>query len=118
QWVMTGSPGDHALTRSPTALTTPDASTPSAIGGGGPRAPPPPPPNPPPARPDHAGRFDAERHRRAGPDVPSARPHELLPVGDARRADIDEDLVGPERSRLRQGDRMHGTAELVDPRCY
>jgi hypothetical protein len=65
---------------------------------------------------DDPGGLDAERQRRADADVPAAGANDVVPVADASATNVDEDLVGRQRSRVVHVERLHCAAERVDPR--
>jgi len=65
---------------------------------------------------DDPGSLDAERQRRARANVPTAGANDVVPVTNPGAANVDEDLVGCQRSRLVHFERLHFAAERADPR--
>src|SRR5919202_2694828 len=65
-------------------------------------------------RGDDARRFDAECQRWLSADVPVAYADDLVPVADPCRAHRDHQLVRRGRSRRREFEHAHVTAERVD----
>jgi hypothetical protein len=68
-----------------------------------------------PDRPDDTGRLDAERHRWPDTDIPGAGPDQIVPVGDARSMDLDEDAVDARLRRFREIERLDRPPEGADP---
>jgi hypothetical protein len=52
---------------------------------------------------DHSGGLHTERHGRARANIPAAGPDDVIPVGYARRFDVDQDLVLGEGHTERHG---------------
>jgi hypothetical protein len=65
---------------------------------------------------DDPGSLDAERQRRARANVPTAGANDVVPVTNPSAANVDEDLVGCQRSRLVHFERLHFAAERADAR--
>ena len=65
-------------------------------------------------RRDHAGGFDAQRHRRLNADVPLAPADDVVPVGDTGGPDFDEDLVAGGRRRIGHVDQPDRAAHRLD----
>src|SRR6185312_4280797 len=65
---------------------------------------------------DDPGRLDAERQRRSRTDVPTAVTNDVVPVANPSAANVDEDLVGRQRSGVVQFQHLHFAAERADPR--
>jgi hypothetical protein len=42
---------------------------------------------------DQPGRLDAQRHRRAHPEIPASLADDLIPVADPARPDVNEYLI-------------------------
>ena len=64
---------------------------------------------------DRAGRLRPERHWSRAADLPAADPDQLVPVADAGRDDLDQDLACGGRRRLVHLEDLDGLAEGCDP---
>ena len=65
---------------------------------------------------DDPGSLDAERQRRPDANVPAAATNDVVPVANPGATNVDEDLVGRQRSRVVHFERLHIPAERADPR--
>jgi hypothetical protein len=64
---------------------------------------------------NHARRRDTERHRRPSSQIPTSSPGELIPIADTGGFDLDQNLAGARRARVRHLQHRHTATEFFDP---
>lgn len=64
---------------------------------------------------DRSRGFDSERHWRRAADPPASDPDQFVPVPDARRMNVDHDLVRRKLPRLIERQAADRTADNRDP---
>jgi hypothetical protein len=65
-------------------------------------------------RSDGARSLHAQGHRRPDAHVPVAGPHQVFPVADARREDVDQDLAIARSGRVRKLELLDRSSEDAD----
>src|SRR5580704_16361907 len=63
------------------------------------------------------GGLDAQRHRRADPEIPVPGADELIPVAHSGCPYVDEDLIRAQRPRLSELEALDRVAELAYACC-